>query len=86
MGYDMVFEKRIQEQEYRNEGILAAFRRDRFQLVRFVELEFNDAIDDSKGISFRERCRTGDVGLIVFLEPNVPGDLMCSFCVGNAML
>lgn len=87
MGYDMVFKRRTQVKEYCNEGVLTAFRRDRFQLFRTVEIEFNDAVtDDSQGTTFRERCQTDDVGLILFLQPNKVHDLACSLCVGNAML
>lgn len=87
MGYDMVFKQRTQEKEYRNEGVLIAFKRDRFQLCRTVALEMNNAIlDDSKGSTFRERCRTDDVGLITFLQPNNRQDIPCMLGVATTML
>lgn len=86
-GYDTVYKQRTQLKEFHYEGIMTAWKRERFQLIHTVSVEFNSAIeDDDKGVTFRERSLTDDVGMIVLLQPMKSGDLPTSFCVANAML
>jgi hypothetical protein len=87
LGYDVLYKKRTQVKEYRSEGVLIGFKRNRFQLIRSVEVELNDAVKDtSQGTNFRERCQSDDVALITFLQPTIIQDLPCGFCVVSTML
>lgn len=86
-GYDTVYKQRTQLKEFHYEGVMTAWKRERFQLVHTINVEFNSAIkEDSKGVTFRERSLTDDVGIIVILQPMKSDDLLTSLCVANAML
>lgn len=86
-GYDTVYKHRTQQKDYTYEGVLIAFKRDRFQVFKTVEVEFNNAVQDhSKGSTFKERSKTDDVGVIAFLQPINHKDIPCSLCVASVML
>lgn len=87
LGYDAIYKQRTQEKDFHYEGIAIAFKNERFQLFRSVEVEFNKSIqEESKGSSFRDRCATDDVALIAFLQPFNNFDIPTSICICCAML
>lgn len=89
LGYSIVYKQRTQEKDYHTEGIAIAFKSDRFQLTKTVILELNQSpLKDSGSIppSFQEKCRTDDVGLILFLQPYQSNDIPTGLCIGNVML
>jgi hypothetical protein len=87
-GYDSIFKCKTQVKDLHDEGVLFAFNRNRFRLIKSVFLEFNESMqDDSKGSSFRDRCRTDDVGIVAIVQPiQRKGEVGCPLCIVSAML
>ncbi len=86
LGYDSIFKARTQLKDYHHEGVVIAYRSEVFQLFKTVNVEFNDAVQDlDRGSAFRERSKTDDVGLILFLQPMKRNHISSALCVGCAM-
>ncbi|RYH13745.1 hypothetical protein EON65_34920 [archaeon] len=87
LGYDAVYKKRTQEKNMHDEGVAIAVRRSRFRIMKTVFVEFNQAVqDDKKGSVFRDRCKTDDVGVVLFVQPKKEDDLATTLCLGSVML
>jgi hypothetical protein len=88
LGYGVIYKQRTQEKDYHPEGILIAYKHDRFQLAKSLILELNHSPDHDKSlpISFQEKVRTDDVAIMLFLQPYLENDLPTGVCVGNIML
>lgn len=86
LGYDNVFKQRTQKRDSHTEGVVIAYKRELFQLFKTVSVELNNAadMDTEKGGTFREKCKTDDVGLILFLQPWPAGYLQSALCVCSA--
>ena len=89
LGYDSVFKQRTKFVEYHAEGVVIAYKRDLFQLFKMTAVEFNDAAMmavESTSV-FREKCRSDDVGLILFLQPwPIVHRFTSAFCICSASL
>jgi hypothetical protein len=87
MGYDTVYKQRTQLKNFYYEGVLIAFRRDLFQLFKSKTFELNNAVlNEDRGRAFKEKSKTDDVGLIVFLQPWSNDCVKSALCVCCAML
>lgn len=88
LGYDSVYCQRTQVKNIHYEGVAICYKRELFQLFKTVSVDFNDSwdFDTTKGGSFQERCKTDDVGLILFLQPWKTDYLTSALCVATAML
>jgi hypothetical protein len=88
MGYDSVYQMRTQTKNIHYEGVAICYKRDIFQLFKTVPIEFNASwdFDTTKSGSFQERCKTDDVGLLLFLQPWKQNYLTSALCIGTAML
>lgn len=89
LGYDSVFKQRTKFVEYHAEGVVIAYKRDLFQLFKMTAVEFNDAamMDVESTSVFREKCRSDDVGLILFLQPwPIVHRFTSAFCICSASL
>jgi hypothetical protein len=51
LGYDVIYKQRTQDKDYHPEGILMAYSRDRFSLIKSVILELNQSSSSAGGIS-----------------------------------
>eukprot|EP01036_Dinobryon_divergens_P025473 gene25472-34024_t len=86
LGYDSVFKKRTEVKDFRNEGVVIAYKSDLFQLFKTVTIEFNQAVQNNdRGSVFRARSITDDVGLLLYLQPYTNA-LSTAVCVASAML
>ena len=47
LGYDSVFKKRTEVKDFRNEGVVIAYKSDLFQLFKTVTIEFNQAVQNN---------------------------------------
>lgn len=86
LGYDSIFKLKTQLKDFHNEGVLIAYRRNAFQLFKSITLELNDAIGNERGSQFKERCKTDDVAIILFLQPWKKDTFQSAICVCNTML
>lgn len=89
LGYDSVFKQRTKFLEYHAEGVIIAYKRDLFQLFKMIAVEFNDAatMDVESTSVFREKCRSDDVGLLLFLQPwPIVHRFTSAFCICSASL
>lgn len=88
LGYDPVYKERTQLKDFHYEGIIVAYKSELFQLFKTVSIEFNEAIEESTlyGSAFRERSKTDDVGILIFLQPWKEGYINTAVCVGCALL
>jgi mRNA deadenylase 3'-5' endonuclease subunit Ccr4 len=51
LGYDVIYKQRTQEKDYHPEGILVAYSRERFSLVKSVILELNQSSSSAAGVA-----------------------------------
>eukprot|EP01038_Epipyxis_sp_PR26KG_P004561 gene4561-6433_t len=93
LGYDSVYKNRTCLKDTHNEGVFIAYKRDLFQLFKTIKIEFNDASNESNSKSgdlyssvFKERMKTDDVGILLFLQPYIHDFLSSAICVVCAML
>lgn len=87
LGYDTIYKQRTQTKNFHYEGVLIAFRRDVFQMFKSQPFELNNAVlNDDRGRAFRERSKTDDVGLMVFLQPWSRDTINSAVCVCCSML
>ena len=87
LGYDTIYKQRTQTKNFHYEGVLIAFRREVFQMFKSQPFELNGAVlNDDRGRAFRERSKTDDVGVIVFLQPWSRETINSAVCVCCSML
>lgn len=86
-GYDTVYKQRTQTKNFHYEGVMIAFRRDVFQLFKSQPFELNNAVtNEDRGRAFKERSKTDDVGVMVFLQPWSKDCVNSAVCVCCTML
>lgn len=87
-GYDICHFQRTRFQETTNKEFVGiAYKSSQFQLFRSVHIELNKCTDDLRhcSTSFRDKCKTDDVGLLAFLQPWGDNHIGTAFCVATAM-
>jgi hypothetical protein len=88
LGYESVFCQRTHVRDTYYEGVVIAYRRHLFRLVKSSPVHFNNAADQyyERGQAFKERCITDDVGLLLMLESTMSAPFLPkSVCLGCAM-
>ena len=70
-GYDSIWKQRTRESNNNlNEGLIIAFRRKHFLLIKTFEVNLNQSYEfHTDYINFKKLLCTDDVGLIIFLQP-----------------
>mmetsp|Transcript_536 Transcript_536/g.901 ORF Transcript_536/g.901 Transcript_536/m.901 type:complete len:815 (-) Transcript_536:65-2509(-) len=88
LGYDTVYKQRTEIKDFRSEGVAIAYKSDKFQLFKTVNIEFNQSVQDNeRGSIFIARSITDDVGLILFLQPyQNESTVKSALCIVSAML
>ena len=89
LGYDVVYFQRTCERKRHEEGVAIAYNKDKFQLFKTVQVEFNRAVDayyESMNAELRDRCMSDDVALIAFLQPWQKDYIRSAICFTSAML
>ena len=72
MGYDTVEKKATERKGHRDDCVLVAYKRHKFQLFKTTVVELNKSALTTTDKNLTERCVTDDVGIIVLLQPFVP--------------
>lgn len=90
-GYDCIFQLKTQERDFYKEGILIAYRRVHFTLLKSVPIFFNEINTNQYMLAkysniLCERCVTDDVGLVAFITPKDKNAYPSSFLVVTSSL
>ena len=72
LGYDTVQKKATELKGHRDDCVLVAYKRHKFQLFKTTVVELNKSALTTNDKNLVERCVTDDVGIIVLLQPFVP--------------
>ena len=72
LGYDTVQKKATERKGHRDDCVLVAYKRHKFQLFKTTVVELNKSALTTTDKNLVERCVTDDVGIIVLLQPFVP--------------
>lgn len=88
IGLDAIYVQKTQTRDSFDEGVVIAYRRDKFQLFKTVQISFNQALENEKNAStsFREKCCTDDVALIAMLQPFATNSFSSALCIVSALL
>ena len=70
------------------EFVAVVYKMADFQLFKSVTVELNDCADTLREVSnsFKDRCKTDHVGLVVFLQPWGTNTMRSALCVASTML
>ena len=70
------------------EFVAVVYKMSEFQLFKSTIVELNNCADNlhDAANSFKDRCKTDDVGLIAFLQPWGSNKMKCALCIVSAML